>query len=238
MAEVFPATSLSALARVKSDDPVERAFAWEQLARIYYKPVYKHLRLRWNKSAEDAEDLTQHFFAEALEREIFSSYDGGRARFRTFVRVCVDRLAMNQHAAAQARKRGGGMNVASIESREAEAELALMSHDAREEMDRIFDREWARSVFEVSIARLKARLAETGRTHLYEAFACYDLADSPPSYAELAEKLGTSVTTVTNHLATARKLLRTVTFETLRELTASDEEFEEEARSLLGTQRP
>lgn len=72
-------------------DPETRSRAAAVLAATYWQPVYTYLRLRWRASPEEAEDLTQEFFDRALERGFFVCYDPARARFRTFVRVCVDR---------------------------------------------------------------------------------------------------------------------------------------------------
>src|SRR5262249_26029430 len=58
----FPTTRRSAITGFHSDDPAERSRSLDTLVRAYWKPVYKHVRLRWGKSVEDAQDLTQAFF--------------------------------------------------------------------------------------------------------------------------------------------------------------------------------
>lgn len=233
MAAVFPVTNPSVLVRAKSDDSAVRDRAFAQLARVYYVPIYKHLRLKWQKPPEQAEELTQHFFVQALEREMFSSYDPSKARFRTFVRVCIDRVVMNYDAARRAHKRGGHMRFADVDTREAEAEIAAID-TATLDVETAFEREWARSLLSLACERLQQSLTEAGKTRQWDVFSRYDLNDESASYKEVAEALGVPVTTVTNDLSRARKAFRATVLATLRELTASDEEFESEARELLG----
>ncbi len=54
------------------------------------------------------------------------------------------------------------------------------------------------------------------------------------SYASLAKEFGLEPATVNNYLAAARRDFRRIVLEKLREITATDEEFRTEARSLLG----
>ena len=98
----FPATRPSVVRDLGSVDPAARAAAYEALARSYWRPVYAYVRLRWRRSPEDAQDLTQEFFARAFEREYLSRYDPAKARFRTFVRTCLDGFLANQDKAAGA----------------------------------------------------------------------------------------------------------------------------------------
>lgn len=229
---MFPLTNPSVLLRAKSDDQGIRHAAFEQLARVYYTPVYKHLRVKWKKSPDEAEELTQHFFVHALEREIFAAYDADKARFRTFVRVCIDRLTMNHHAAQRADKRGGQVRFAELDSRQAEQEIGALGPVSAEDAEALFDREWAKSVLALAVERLASRLEAEGRTRQLEAFSRYDLSDDDLSYADLAGAMGVPVTTVTNDLSRARRAFREVVLDTLRELTATEEEFEHEARAL------
>src|SRR4051812_23301087 len=103
----FPPTRRSAVLAVGSDDPAERARSFEILVRAYYKPAYKHLRLRFKKDAEEARDLVQGFFARAFEKRYFVDFDPARARFRTYLKVCLDRYAMEQARSEKRLKRGG-----------------------------------------------------------------------------------------------------------------------------------
>lgn len=103
----FPATRWSAVIAARSDDPIERRRALDLLISAYWKPVYKYIRIRWNKPSDEAQDLTQDFFTRLIEKDFIDSYDPARARLRTYLRVCVDGVVANESKAAGRLKRGG-----------------------------------------------------------------------------------------------------------------------------------
>jgi RNA polymerase sigma factor (sigma-70 family) len=233
----FPATHHSLVRRVRSGDADIRSQAQEALAAVYWRPIYAHIRLAHGKDSADAEDLTQGFFVEALRRDLFARYDPSRARFRTFVRTCVDSYVVNTVQAERRQKRGGRHSFVSIEGADIDARLTSYAQHGDCDADRVFQREWARSIFGAAIARLRERYVGAGRTIHLALFEAYDLADRDadrPTYAELAEEYGIALTQVTNWLAAVRRDFRSIVLETLHDLTASDEEFREEARALLG----
>jgi RNA polymerase sigma factor (sigma-70 family) len=235
--QAFPATRHSLLAAARSGDAEERRRAFGVLVASYWKPVYKYLRLRWRASAEDAEDLTQGFFARAFEKGFFDSFDPGRARFRTFLRTCLDAHAANVRVAARRLKRGGAVQTLSLDFATAEGELSLHPAAADVDMEEYFHREWVRSVFGLAVDALRRRAEERGRGAAFEVFRRYDLEDDEaarPTYAELGRTLGLPATQVTNYLAAMRREFRVVVMDALREQTGSEAEFRAEARALLG----
>jgi RNA polymerase sigma factor (sigma-70 family) len=206
------------------------------LADAYWRPIYTYVRLRWKREPEEARDLTQSFFLRALEMDIFASFDPSKARFRTFLRVCLDRFVTNETKAESRLKRGGEFSFVPMDFDIAERGLGAAAADDHA-LERAFDEEWVRALFTRSIAALEADCLARGRERVLRVFQRYDLADPPesrPSYAALGEALGVPVTTITNDLATARRELRRIVLAKLRELTASDEEFREESRWLFG----
>jgi len=234
---IFPATRLSAIEAARSADPAERRRALDRLVSVYWKPVYKYLRARHRRSPEDAQDLTQEFFAALVERDTLGAYDPRRARLRTFLKSCADALVANADRDARRLKRGGGAALLSLEFELAEGELARTGLPSPERLDDFFEREWVRSLFAAAVEQLRAACQERGQPTHFALFARYDLDDHPagrPTYADLAVEFGLAVTDVTNHLAAARREFRRITLELLRETTASDDEFRREARSLLG----
>src|SRR5260370_24803709 len=105
----FPPTRRSVIEAARSIDAGERERALEVLCAAYWKPVYKYVRWRWNRPAEAAQDLTQGFFAELLERELLNNFDPKKSRLRTYLRVCVDSFVMNVDKAGRRQKRGGSI---------------------------------------------------------------------------------------------------------------------------------
>jgi len=222
---------------VGSDDPAERARSFEILVRAYWKPVYKHLRVRWRLASEHAEDLTQGFFARALEQRMFSAYDPALALFRTFLKTCLDRHVMKDTESRMRQKRGGGTVTLSLDFPAAEQELEGLATPAPETIESYFDREWTRHLVGMTVDSLRSRCEQSGKQLTFRVFERYVLDDGlagRPSYAELATELGLKVSDVTNYLAFARREFRRLLLEQLREITGSEEEFSAEARALLG----
>ncbi len=224
----FPTTRRSVIIALSSAEASERARAFDTLLACYWKPLYKYARVAFRRSREDAEDLTQSFFARAFEKESLAVYDSAKASFRTFLRLLFDRHAANEWKAGQRLKRGGGevhldFDAAEIEiGRDAAASLTPEEY---------FQREWVRSVFALAVERLRSQCTETQ----FAIFEAYDLNDDRSiSYRELATRLGVNETKVTNDLAAARRRFRAIVLDALREVTATEQEFRAEARALLG----
>ena len=225
----FPTTRRSVLIALASGDAAERERAFGTLVGCYWKPLYKYARVHWQRGREDAEDLAQSFFVTALEREWLAGYDAARASFRTFLRVLFDRHLANELKASTRLKRGGG--AVRLDFDAAEAEIGLDGHAQTVTPEEYFQREWVRSVFALAVERLR----EVCKPEQFAAFEAYDLDDDRTvSYRALAERFGVPETQVTNWLASARRRFRELVLETLREVTASEQEFRTEARALLG----
>jgi RNA polymerase sigma factor (sigma-70 family) len=231
----FPTTRRSVVIALASADLAERMRAFDTLVACYWKPLYKVARVAWRKSQEDAEDLTQSFFARAFEKESLASYDAGKASFRTFLRLLFERHVNNEWRAGQAIKRGGAEAHLDFESAEIEVAGEVMHSVTPEEY---FQREWVRSVFSVAVERLRTRCESEGKQVHFSIFERYDLdEDRGVSYRELATRFGIAETQVTNYLAAMRRRFREIVLDALREVTATDQEFRAEARALLGTSR-
>ena len=233
----FPATRLSVVQRTRSGDEETRQVALAAIIEAYWKPVYKYLRVKWSLTPDEASDLTQEFFTTVLEKDVVEKYDPAKARFRTYLRMCVDGLASNARKAERRLKRGGGITIVPLDFETAEGEMATHEPAVVADVDELFYREWVRALLERSVADLKRAADDAGRPAMFEVFARYDLLDdrdTRPTYAEIARDLGLTAATVTNHLAAMRRQFRAIVLERLRELTSSEEEWEAEAARLLG----
>jgi RNA polymerase sigma factor (sigma-70 family) len=231
----FPVTRHSIVAAIRSGQPEVRRSAFDTLVTAYWKPVFKYVRLKWHQSPDDAADLTQGFFLRAFEKDFFAGFDPSRARFRTYLRTCLDGYVSNTRKAESRLKRGGGVTLVPIDVDEAERELRLQARSAIDDFDAYFQREWLRGLFAVAAARLRDACAARGRVDRFTVFEQYDLAGDEaarPTYADLARRLGLSTIDVTNELAAARREFRRFVLEALREQCATDEEFDAESRAL------
>jgi hypothetical protein len=145
----------------------------------------------------------------------------------------VDGFVANERRAATAQKRAPAAPLLSLDFANAEPEMATLNVADPNSLEEYFRREWIRSVFELAVDRVRARVQERA----FRAWELYDLTDenSRLRYADIAAELGATVAQVTNWLAAARREFRSAVIDHLHELTASDREFEAEAHALLGT---
>lgn len=202
----FPATRWSAVVAARSDDPTERERAFGAIIAAYWKPVYKYIRIRWNKSNEDAKDLTQEFFARVIEKGFLDRYDPSKARLRTYLRVCVDGMVANEAKAASRQKRGGDTVVLSLDFTTAESEL-VRSRTLRKwsegliepgagtrgvnPVDEFFEREWIRSLFGMAVEALRLECESRGKETHFRLFQLYDLDEVEMAFEGMGPEEGT-----------------------------------------------
>ncbi len=234
----FPSTHHSAVLAARSEDSSIRAGALEAIIAAYWKPAYKYVRIKWRLPNEDAKDLIQGFFASAMERELLQKYDPDRGSFRNYIRLALDSFVSNERKAAGRQKRSDGRPLLPLEFEDAEGEIR--THEIASSLDPevYFRREWVRSLFGLAVEALREKMTAGGQQTHFVIFERYEIGTDAhpdrPTYAELARELGLTETQVTNHLAAARREFRKILLEGLGEVTASDAEFQAEARELLG----
>jgi RNA polymerase sigma factor (sigma-70 family) len=238
--ESFPATRYSVLAAAGSANAEERSRALDILFSAYWKPIYKYLRLKYSREPEDAQDLTQGFFTELLDRELLSRFDPAKSRLRTYLRLCADSFALNEIKAASRKKRGGEFAHVALDFSAAEDELRVQTIDpasipSPESLDEFFEKEWIRSLFSYAVEELRSICESRGKQKAFALFESYDLdGEENISYAGLAERHGIPVTEVNNQMAWTRREFRRIALERLRALSGSEEEFSREAKTLFG----
>lgn len=234
----FPTTRISLIAGARAPDPATRRGAYETLLRSYWKPAYTYLRLRWRMDREEAEDRTQSFFAKAFESGFLEPFEPERARFRTWIRLCLDRFVANERQHDARQKRGGGGAHVPLDFVAAEEGVQALAVSHTPDPESLFHREWVRHLFELSVSDLRERCVQGSKRDAFTVFERYDLHDGSvgrPSYAELAAELDLPITQITNHLAWGRREFRRLVLERLRDATGSEDEFRAEAREILGT---
>src|SRR4051812_9321754 len=136
----FPTTHWSRV--VAAGDPAapRSREALAALCHAYWYPLYAYIRRRGH-GPEQAQDLTQDFFARMLETGLLAAANPGRGRFRPFLRAVCAAFLANRRDHAHAQKRGGGRLAVPIDALDAEGRYALEpAHELTPE--RIFDRSW------------------------------------------------------------------------------------------------
>lgn len=231
----FPDTRHSIIADLRSADIATRQRALDTVLRVYRAPVIAVLRARWNLDLPDAEDLAHDFFLKALTSEWLQRYDPQRARFRTFLRNCLQAYANTAHQASSRLKRGGHLRAVSIDD-------AGHVPDEDATHDALFEQEWIRSVFATALDAFRTECQNLQRMPSFDVFTAIDVAgsasDHRPTYADVAAQFDLPVTQVTNFLNWSRRRFRQHVLDTLRELTTDDAEYREEAATLLGVTLP
>jgi len=235
----FPLTRWSVVAAAQSDDAAVRARALDRLCEAYWKPVYKYIRLKYAKPPDQAQDLTQGFFTEVLERDLLSRFDPGKSRLRTYMRVCADSFVLNEIKHAGRQKRGGDAVHLALAYSAAENELDQQTIDpatiaSPEKFEEFFEKEWIRSLFSSAVEDLRQLCNTRQKEAAFALFESYDLAGNNVSYSQLAEARGISVSDVTNQLAWARREFRRFAQDRLRSICSTEEEFFREAKALFG----
>jgi RNA polymerase sigma factor (sigma-70 family) len=182
----FPSTLWTMVLDASRDEPSQARAALTQLCQGYWYPLYSFIRRR-GYSPHDAQDLTQAFFVQLLEKHGLERVDPEQGRFRTFLLASLKNFLANDWDKKQARKRGGGQTILSLERDRAESRYQLEpSHDLTPE--RHFERQWALTLLDQVLAALRDEYHADGKGDLFEELKAA-LIGRADSYAEIAVRL-------------------------------------------------
>lgn len=206
--------------------------ALTRLCRIYWFPLYAHVRRR-GFSAHDAEDLTQDFFARLLSRQSIARADPARGRFRTFILTALDHFLTDEWNRARTEKRGGAIELLSLDMENAEDRFAQVA-DPGVSPDRMFDREWALVVLRTVLTRLGEEYRAAGKAELFAALKpTLTSARNSQPYAALAAQLGRNENAVKVAVHRLRQRYRALLQAEVADTVASDSEANPELHALL-----
>jgi RNA polymerase sigma-70 factor (ECF subfamily) len=227
----FPETHWSQLLELQNPAHPRHAEHLEGLVRQYWKPAYLYLRAIRAMSAEDAEDLTQQFFAMLLSRRAFDKLSPDRGSFRGFLKTALRRFAVSADRKDAAREPRGGAKLFRFE----EAEALWKAQDPQVSPESAFDREWARGIVTEMLRRLREELRAQGKDLHYEIFQayCVDAAAAPVTYEELARRHRLSADDVRNYLRVTRERGREILRDMLRGYLFPGESLDDELRFIL-----
>jgi len=175
------------LAAGRSDTPRAQA-ALARLCQAYWYPLYAYVR-RCGQSPHDAQDLTQEFFCRLLQKHWLDSADREKGRLRTFLIVALKNFMTNEWRRASAQRRGGGQSRVPFDTEFAESRYAGDSHSLA--ADETFDRQWAITLLDLTVNRLRAEFAAAEKPEQFEALkGCLMAAHGAIDYAAVAARLG------------------------------------------------
>jgi len=185
----FGATRWSiVLAAAGPDAEGSRQRALEELARIYWFPLYAYVR-RQGHSPHAAEDLTQEFFSVLIEKHRLQHVDRSKGKFRSFLLASIKHFLANEYDKSRAQKRGGPKRILALDALDAEARYAVEPVDDMTP-ERVFEQRWAWAVLDEVLARLRRQYAAKGQSALFEALkGALMQRPTADQYADAAGKL-------------------------------------------------
>lgn len=219
-------------------DTESRGVALARLCEAYWQPLYAYVRRR-GYDPEEAQDLTQEFFAQLLEKRWLEGVKRSGGKFRSFLLAVMQGVMTGERRKHLAEKRGGGIVPISLDWVDAEGAYKLEPVAPGDTPERAFDRRWATTVLHRGLLRLQAEAVTAGKERLYHSLSPF-LSGEPEAgdYAALAQEYGLS----RNGIAAAVKRLRTRYREAIRaeimDTLEDVNEVELELQELLAALRP
>lgn len=228
----FGTTHWSVVLAAKDATSPEAHNALARLCQAYWYPLYCCVR-RHGRSPEDAQDLTQAFFAKLIEKNQISLADKERGRFRTFMLRSLENFLHNEHEKASTQKRGGGREIVSWDAESAENRyLAEPTGDLSPEQ--LFERRWASTLISETLARLRRELSSTGREELFDQLEPHLWGDDTSTpYATIAADLSMTVVAVKVTVHRLRSRFRSLLREEIGQTVADTQEVDDEMRRLF-----
>jgi RNA polymerase sigma-70 factor (ECF subfamily) len=227
----FITTHWSVVLEAQGESPAAQE-ALEKLCRMYWRPIFAFLRRRGVAPAE-AEDLTQGFFAELLERRSLSAVRKEKGRLRSFLLGGLKYFLANEERRAKAIKRGKGQRLIPLEEFRADDRIDMEPADpVTAEM--IYERRWALTVLERVLSRLKSEYQAADNATLFDSLKEL-LPDEPgsPSQAEIATRLGMTENAVRQAFYRFRQRYQSLLREEIANTVATPGDIEDELRHLI-----
>ena len=215
-------------------EAARRALA--DLCQTYWRPLYTFVRSR-GYSVDDAQDLTQSFFAFFIERKIYERADREKGRFRSFLLASLKNFLADARDREEALKRGGGQEFLPLNEEQAqEAESLFQSQAGGENAgEHLFERSWAETVVNSALAMISKTYKMEGKESLFEALRIFLAmgADPLPSYEQLGARLNMPASTLRSHVTRLRARYREALRAQVRRTVTTEAEVNEELHELL-----
>jgi RNA polymerase sigma-70 factor (ECF subfamily) len=228
----FQTTMWTVVYEARGPNSTEARQALETLCAIYWRPLFQFARRR-GLSNEDAQEMTQEFFTQLLERNAFEHLDRTKGKFRSFLLTSFTNMLNNEWDRARAKKRDPGKPLVSL-SVVPEDLVGDSGETFSGTPELLFDREWALTILSQAMTIVESQFADAGKSEALEKLKPYLTAStSPMPYAELADELGLTVGGVKSAVHRLRKQYREAIRETVRNTVHSPDEIDDEIRYLL-----
>lgn len=233
---MFVTTRWSVVLTAGSSDSAHAGAALERLCQTYWYPLYAYVRRRGH-SPEDAQDLTQEFFARLLERRWLERADREKGRFRSFLLTAMNRFLADEWDKARAQKRGGGRIRVPLQFDTAETRYSQEPADPVTP-EQNYERRWALTLLDEVLGRLRSEYEQEGQPELFAALhPCLVGSGASQPYAELSVKLGLSQGAVKSAVHRLRGRYRRLLREEIAQTVAEPGEVDGELHHLFAVLR-
>jgi RNA polymerase sigma-70 factor (ECF subfamily) len=231
--DIFATTHWTVVLAAGRQHSPEAARALEELCRTYWFPLYAYVRRR-GPTKEDAEDLTQAFFARLLEKNPFAGLDSEKGKFRAYLLASLKHFLANARDKAQAQKRGGGGAHLSLDWQTADTKFQVAATQ-EPSPDKAFDREWALALLAKVIDRLQTECAAEGKAKLFDQLKLFLTAGrAETAQRETAKSLGIEEGAVRVAVHRLRKRFRQLLRDEIANTLADPAMVDDEMRALFG----
>lgn len=231
----FVTTQWSVVLAAQGSSPAADA-ALEMLCHRYWRPIFVFIR-RNCFNREEAEDLTQAFFARLLGRRDLDTVRKEKGRLRSYLLVAVKNFLANERQRASAIKRGEGKRVLSLDEMRENEGGEFEPADPRT-VEQIYQRTWANTVLDQVLVRLEEEYGEAGNAALFEKLKILLANESDrPSQAEIAAELGMNENALKQAFHRFRKSYRKTLREEISQTVATPGDIEDELRHLIAVLR-
>jgi DNA-directed RNA polymerase specialized sigma24 family protein len=228
----FLTTHWSAVLAARDEKSPRAAEALAQLCRTYWFPLYAYVR-RCGESPEQAQDLTQEFFARLLAKDWLRAASPARGRFRWFLLASLKHFLANEWDRTRALKRGGGQQLMSLDALDPEARYALEPADHLS-ADKLYDRTWALRLLDVARARLRDESTSEDREARFEALEQFlPGQESSTTYVEIAALLGVAEGTIKASVSRLRRRYGELLREEVAKVVGSMTDVDDELHNLI-----
>jgi RNA polymerase sigma-70 factor (ECF subfamily) len=208
--------------------------ALELLCETYWLPLYAYVRRRVPDVSE-AQDLTQAFFAELLEKNYIDSATPDRGRFRAFLITAFKHFLSKQWEKANAQKRGGGRAPISLDFESVDSSLRI-EPAAGLTAEQFYDQQWAIALLSQIMERLEDEFKQSGKTKQFEELKGFIIGDHVgTTYSQVAEKLNLTEAAAKKAGSRMRRRYRELLREEIDQTVAGEAEVEDEIRNLFTT---
>jgi RNA polymerase sigma-70 factor (ECF subfamily) len=214
----------------RRDDSTAAREALANLCATYWSPLYAYTR-RGGYGPHDAEDLTQEFFRQFLERDTLRDVAPAKGRFRSFLLACLKQFLAKQHERGQAARRGGGQKLIALDAFETEYSLEPADHLTPEAL---FDRRWAATVLTSTLEVLRQEYSRNQKGVLFnDLMGFLPGLETSASRAELAAKYNVTVGAIDVAIHRLRQRFGTLLRQQVSQTVSSDDEVDDELDYLM-----